>query len=128
MTESNGTEDTVLAFPGRGAAQPDAALGQRQVRALLEHAVAELPPELRLVFLMREVEGMSTLAVARDLSLNPVTVKTRLFRARQRLRRAIEKRLRGGFDAVFPFGGARCAAMADRVVAGLGLQPIGPRR
>ena len=121
VTESNGTEDTVLAFPGGGTERPDAALGQRQVRALLEHAVAELPAELRLVFLLREAEGMSTLAIARDLSLNPVTVKTRLFRARQRLRRAIEKRLRGGFDTVFPFGGARCAAMADQVVARLGL-------
>jgi RNA polymerase sigma-70 factor, ECF subfamily len=50
-----------------------------------------------------------------------VTVKTRLFRARLRLRRSIERRLRGGFDAIFPFGGARCAAMADRIVAGLGL-------
>ena len=119
VTETNGSEDTVLAFPGAGVEQPDAVLGQRQVRVLLEHAVAELPPELRLVFLMREAEGMSTLAIARDLSLNPVTVKTRLFRARQRLRKAIEKRLRGGFDAIFPFGGRRCAAMADRVVKAL---------
>lgn len=126
VTESNGMEDTVLAFPGGGAMRPDAALGQRQARALLEHAIDDLPPELRVVFLMREAEGMSTIAIARDLSLNPVTVKTRLFRARQRLRKAIEKHLRGGFDAVFPFGGARCAAMADRVVAKLGLQPIGP--
>lgn len=127
VTEANGTEDTVLAFPSHGAQQPDAALGQRQVRVLLEHAVAELPPELRLVFLMREAEGMSTLAIARDLSLNPVTVKTRLFRARQRLRKAIEKRLRGGFDAIFPFGGARCAAMADRVVAALGIEGRGSK-
>ncbi len=126
VTEAHGAEDTVLAFPGREASQPDAALGQRQMRVLLEHAVAELPPELRLVFLMREAEGMTTLVIARDLSLNPVTVKTRLFRARQRLRKAIEKRLRGGFDAIFPFGGARCAAMADRVVAALGIEGQGP--
>lgn len=126
VTEANGTEDTVLAFPGGDPERPDAALGQRQVRELLERAVAELPPELRLVFLLREAEGMSTLAIARDLSLNPVTVKTRLFRARQRLRRAIERRLKGGFDAIFPFGGARCAAMADRVVARLGLEQSRP--
>lgn len=119
VTEANGPEETVLSFPGHGAGQPEAALGQRQVRVLLEQAVAELPPELRLIFLMREAEGMSTLPIARDLSLNPITVKTRLFRARQRLRNTIEKHLRGGFDAIFPFGGARCAAMADRVVAAL---------
>jgi RNA polymerase sigma-70 factor, ECF subfamily len=65
---------------------------------------------------MREAEDMSVLAIARDLSLNPVTVKTRLFRGRRRLRKVLEERLSGGFDAVFPFGGARCAGMADRVV------------
>jgi len=46
-------------------------------------------------------------------------VRTRLFRARRRLRQALETRLRGGFDTVFPFDGARCARMADRVIAGL---------
>lgn len=126
VTEANGTNDTVLPFPGNGPGQPDATLGQRQVREMLERVVAELPPDLRLVFLMREAEGMSTLAIARDLSLNPVTVKTRLFRARQRLRRKIERHLRGGFDAIYPFGGARCAAMADRVVARLGLERSRP--
>jgi RNA polymerase sigma-70 factor, ECF subfamily len=120
VTEAEIPKDTILPFPGSVAEQPDAALGHRQVRELLERAVAELPSELRLVFLLREAEGMSTLAIARDLSLNPVTVKTRLFRARQRLRKSIEQRLRGGFDAIFPFKGARCAAMADRVVAALG--------
>ena len=128
VTETSNSEDTVFLFPGGSAEQPDAALGHRQVRLLLEQAVAELPTDLRLVFLMRETEGMSTLAIAGDLSLNPVTVKTRLFRARQRLRKVIEKRLRGGFDAIFPFGGARCAAMADRVVAGLGIERQGLRR
>ena len=62
---------------------------------------------------------MSILAIACDLSLNPITVKTRLFRARRRLRSALEKRIQGGFDAIFPFDGARCADMADRVVAEL---------
>src|SRR5690606_40921142 len=95
-------------------------------RKLLERAVDELPSELQLVFLLREAEGMSTLAIARDLSLNPVTVKTRLFRARLRLRRSIERRLRKGFDAIFPFGDGRCAAMADRVVGALGLERTRP--
>lgn len=121
VTEIERASDTVLPFPGSGTDQPDTALGKRQVRDLLERAVAELPENLRLVFLLREAEGMTTRAIARDLSLNPVTVKTRLFRARLRLRRSIERRLSGGFDAIFPFGGARCAAMADRVVAAIGL-------
>lgn len=116
------TEDEtsrILSFPGREAELPEAALGRTQLRQLLEELISALPPNLRLPFVLREAEGMSILAIARSLSLNPVTVKTRLFRARRRLRDVLEQRLTGGFDAVFPFGGARCAGMADRVVAKL---------
>lgn len=116
VAETELPDSDVLAFPGRGAERPEAALGRTQVSAMLEAAVAELPEDLRLVFLLREVEGMSVREVARDLSLNPVTVKTRMFRARRRLRALLEARLSAGFEAVFPFDGARCARMADRVI------------
>ncbi|MFC3568178.1 RNA polymerase sigma factor [Paracoccus simplex] len=111
----------VLAFPGAETAETDVA--RHQVRALLEETLARLPPELRLPFLLHEVEGQPVLAIAHDLGLNPITVRTRLFRARRQLRRALEVRLRGGFDAVFPFDGARCARMADRVVVALRGRP-----
>ncbi|EYD74242.1 RNA polymerase ECF-type sigma factor [Rubellimicrobium mesophilum DSM 19309] len=109
----------VLTFPGGGTEGPEAALGRSQLRRLIEAAVGELPPELRLVFLLRESEGMSVLAIARDLALNPITVKTRLYRARRLLRATLEARLRGGFETAFPFDGARCTGMAERVVAAL---------
>lgn len=119
VTEGDNMTDSVLAFPGQQPDRPEAALGRAQMRALLEVAVADLPTDLRLPFLMRETENMSVLAITQTLSLNPITVKTRLFRARRRLRSAIENRIQGGFDAIFPFDGARCANMADRVIAGL---------
>lgn len=109
----------VLAFPRGGPSGPEAALGRSQIRGMIEAAVAALPPELRLVFLLKEAEGMSVLTIARELSLNPITVKTRLFRARRRLRATLETRLKGGFEAAFPFDGARCAGMADRVIEAL---------
>ena len=119
VAEDQADVGRVLAFPGAGAEGAEEALGRSQLRGLIEAAVGELPSELRLVFLLREAEGMSVLAIARDLRLNPITVKTRLFRARRHLRAALETRLRGGFEAVFPFDGARCAGMADKVVEGL---------
>src|SRR5690606_41796269 len=89
VTEIDRSQDTVLPFPRCGTDQPDAALGQRQVKELLERAVAELPFDLRLVFLPSESEGMSTRDVARGVSLNAITVKTRLLRARLLLRRSV---------------------------------------
>ncbi len=119
VDEQNEADAAVVMFPGKGFEQPDTALGRTQMTLMLESAVAALPPELRLVFLLHEVEGQSTLAIARVLSLNPVTVRTRLYRARKRLRAELETQLSGGFEAVFPFDGARCAHMADRVVTRL---------
>ncbi|WP_170415898.1 RNA polymerase sigma factor [Ruegeria atlantica] len=109
----------VLTFPGHNPELPDAAIGRAQLRGLLEAAVSELPPYLRLPFLLRESEEMSVLAIARELQINPITVKTRLFRARRRLRSTLERQVRGGFEAIFPFGGKRCANMANRVVGHL---------
>ncbi len=117
--EEEALDDRVVQFPGSGGDDPYTRAGQVQVRQLLESAVTALPPELRVVFLLRESEGMAIGAIAQDLALNPITVKTRLFRARRRLRRRLTERVEGGFDQIFPFAGTRCAAMADRVVAGL---------
>lgn len=112
-------QNRVLAFPGQGAELPEATLGRTQLRVLLESAVSELPPELRLPFLLREAEGLSVSTIARELQINPITVRTRLFRARRRLRSTIEQRVRGDFDTIFPFGGNRCAHMVDHVIEAL---------
>jgi len=116
----------VLAFPGQRPEMPEAALARAQIRSLLEQAVAGLPPDLRLPFLLHHAESMSIRDIARDLSLNQITVKTRLFRARRRLRQALEEYVQGGFDAIFPFDGTRCSGMANRVVAGLRSAPRPP--
>ena len=59
---------------------------------------------------------MSTEEAAALLAIRPETVKTRLHRGRRLLRRSIERTLSAGFADIFPFGGARCASLADRVV------------
>jgi RNA polymerase sigma-70 factor (ECF subfamily) len=117
--ERDATDSAVVVFPGNGFEGSEEALGRSQISTLLEAAVAGLPTELRLVFLLHEVEGLGLLAVARTLSLNPITVRTRLYRARRRLRTELEARLMGGFESILPFDGARCTRMADRVIANL---------
>lgn len=113
---------SVLHFPGSPLETAEAQLGRHQFRRTLEELVNGLPSELRLVFVLSETEGMTTKEIGRDLELNPITVKTRLFRARRWLRSDLERRMKGGFDTIFPFDGARCASMAERVVQGLNAQ------
>ena len=110
----------ILPFPSSMApADPEAELARNQARHLLEQAVDALPDEFRTVFVLREVEGLSTEEAGSLLGIKQETIKTRLHRARRMMRISIEKQLAGTFSALFPFDGARCADMADRVVATL---------
>jgi len=98
---------------------PDASLAIKQLRSILEAAIVELPAEFRTVFVMRDVEGMSVEEVAEALDTLPATIKTRLFRARRRLREALAPEVHASLTGAFPFAGADCAAMTERVVAAL---------
>lgn len=100
---------------------PEIAMAQRELRALVEQAIDGLPQEFRTVLVARTIEGMSTEETADALGLKAQTVKTRLHRARQMLRAALDEHLEAQFAHVFPFAGVRCGRIADRVVARLRL-------
>ncbi len=65
---------------------PEQDLQTAEVRAEIERAMAELPDTLRTVFVLRELEGLSTQACADTLGLSTDVVKQRLHRARLWLR------------------------------------------
>jgi RNA polymerase sigma-70 factor (ECF subfamily) len=65
---------------------PEPELENAEVRAELERAIQALPDRLRAVFVLRELEGLSTEAAAAALSVSEDVVKTRLHRARLWLR------------------------------------------
>lgn len=65
---------------------PEEELMSTEARGYMDLAISELPPSLRLVFLLREIEGLSTRETGEVLDLSDTAVKTRLSRARLRLR------------------------------------------
>ena len=99
---------------------PDGSLAQQQIRRMLESAISGLPEEFRTVFVLREVEGMSVAEVAESLEVPAATVKTRDFRARRLLQRQLAPELKSALTGSFPFAGADCAAMTDRVLSAVG--------
>jgi RNA polymerase sigma-70 factor (ECF subfamily) len=107
---------------GSDADPPDASVAREQLRLLLESAIAGLPTPFRTVFVLREIEGLSVEETAETLGIAEATVKTRLFRARQRLQRALAPEVRSTLSGTFPFAGADCAAMTERVLAKLGVR------
>ena len=96
-------------------------MAQRQIQHVVEHAIDELPDPFRIVFITRVIEGMNVEETAEILGLKTETVKTRLHRARRLLRRALDEKLGLILRDTFPFDGARCARVADRVLARLGM-------
>lgn len=97
----------------------DTEAARSEMRQMLETAIDGLPEGFRTVFVLRDVEGLSTEETADHLALKQETVKTRLHRARRMLRVVLEEELRGSFAEIYPFDGARCVHMADRVIAKL---------
>ena len=77
---------------------PERDFDTAEARAELEGAIQALPEGLRAVFVLRELEGLSTEATAEALGLSLDNVKTRLHRARLRLR----ERLSGYFSELAP--------------------------
>lgn len=98
---------------------PDAAAAREQLRGLLERAVADLPDLFRTVFVLRDIEGMDVEGTAEVLGIPAATVKTRLLRARRRLRKALAPEVQGALSGSFPFAGADCEALTERVMAAL---------
>lgn len=74
--------------------QADEQLADRQLRAAIEQAVANLPEEYRIVFVMRDVEGLSNEEMSQVLGLTVAAVKSRLHRARLALRSTLERQFR----------------------------------
>jgi RNA polymerase sigma-70 factor (ECF subfamily) len=65
---------------------PEREMMAGESKRFLNNAVQKLSPNLRVVFLLRDVEGLSIKETADALSLTEMNVKTRLLRARLKLR------------------------------------------
>jgi len=80
-----------LRLVGEGESAGDLAR-QREVDSILGELVAVLPPQQRAAFVLREIEGQETAAVADALGCSATTVRNHVFQARKILRREIVRR------------------------------------
>ena len=94
---------------------PEHTMYGHELQGILESLIDQLPDPFRVVFVLREVEGLSTAETAACLSINEDTVKTRLHRAKRLLRERLDRRLGPAAGSVYRFHLTRC----DRVVAGV---------
>ena len=97
------------------ATNPERQTFATELRDLLEWAIDGLPDGAREVFVLRDVEGLSTAETAASLDVSEDVVKTRLSRARATLRQTLLDRAGATAADAFRFYRPRC----DRVVAGV---------
>jgi RNA polymerase sigma-70 factor (ECF subfamily) len=107
-------EGPLRAVPSPSSDPEQETLGKQLQRVLIS-AIDDLPVGYRTVFVLRDVEGMSTAEVSESLRVSEQAVKMRLHRARSALRQVLFDRVGAAALPPFAFAGDRC----DRIVAGV---------
>lgn len=80
-----------------------------ELKKILEEAIGQLPPKYRTVFIMREIENMTTEETGKSLQISQINVKVRLNRAKEMLRKTL---MNSEYKELYSFHAIRC----DRVV------------
>ena len=109
MSENDG--DPMDGFASM-ALTPEEQVSNSEIRSLLEEAVEKLPEAYRTVFMLRDIEEMSTTDTANALEISEENVKVRLHRARALLAKTLYERAGMERKEAFNFHAVRC----DRVV------------
>jgi RNA polymerase sigma-70 factor, ECF subfamily len=102
------------------AESPEAQAMRGELGRALRAAVDTLPETYRSVFVLREVEQLSTSETAQCLDLSEEAVKTRLHRSRALLRRELESQLGPAIADAYAFLGSRCDRVVQRVLDRIG--------
>lgn len=85
----DGEGDEELWWEDPDAGEPEAEVLRREMRQKVWEAVQQLPLPLKQVILLREYEGLSLQEIAQIVKTNVGTVKSRLYQARQHLKRLL---------------------------------------
>lgn len=112
--------------PLTSTATPEQNASSAEVRVLLERSIDALPDTYREIFMLRDVEEMSTSETAQCLGITEENVKTRLHRARALLRKEIYARAGARSTAAFQFMGPRCDRLVRTVMRRIAELPVVP--
>lgn len=68
-------------------------LASKELKALIEEAISQLPPKMQLVFRMNKEQQLAPSEIAKNLSLSVQTVKNQLYRANEQVKNYIAARI-----------------------------------
>ena len=96
---------------------PEKQIIRQETQCLLEHAIDSLPEKYRMVYILKEVQGLPIDQVAESLDITEENVKVRAHRAKNLLKETLYKTSTSG--KVFEFGNARCDSVVARVMSSI---------
>ena len=93
---------------------PEKKLINQEGKLLYEKAISQLPEKYRIVYVLREIEGLKNPEIAICLDITESNVKVRLHRAKILIKEVLFKISSNA--NVFEFGNSRCGRMVERVM------------
>lgn len=89
----------------------DKIIIQSELKAILENVINQLSPEYRVIFILKEIEGMSNKEIALSLEISSNNVKVKLHRAKKILKTKLLKTW--SLSSLFEFGNEKCDALVQ---------------
>ena len=92
----------------------NSSITNKELKEILQHAIFQIPMDYRMVFSLRELNGMSIAETAEALDITPSNVKVRLNRAKSMLRKQLEQMYSG--ENLFEYNLIYCDKMVEKVM------------
>jgi RNA polymerase sigma factor (sigma-70 family) len=107
-------DNSIPMFSSQQNADTNKIVLNRELSFVIEEALKQVPIDYRMVFSLREINGLDVKETAEVLSISEANVKVRLNRAKTMLRKEIEKSYKA--EEIFEFNLIYCDAMVNRVM------------
>lgn len=104
----------LIQLPDPRNVNPEKITIGKEVKNLIERAIDELPEKYRVIYVLKEIQGMETQELCECIGIQESNVKVRLHRAKNLMKETL---LRLSSDPeIFEFGSARCDALVNNVM------------
>lgn len=108
------TDKSIPMFSSKNNTDTSKTIANKELSFAIETALQQLPIDYRLVFSLREINGLNVAETAEALDISDANVKVRLNRAKSMLRKEIEKSYTA--EDIFEFNLVYCDAMTSNVM------------
>jgi len=104
----------ILEIPDMNHQNAEDKIISYEAKQLLEYLIDSLEPKYRVVYVMKEIEGMKINDISICLDLSVSNIKVRLHRAKKMLKEKFNKST-SNID-IYEFGNSRCDAITEKVM------------